>query len=82
MNTPEQPALLTLAEAGRRCGHAAVTLKQAIWRNSLRATKVGTGNRATYFVTPAAVDAYLAQRRSWRTYSDPSRKDPADGKAQ
>jgi excisionase family DNA binding protein len=59
---------LTLVEAARLSGHAAVSLRQAIHRGSLRATKVGSGNRATYLVARADLDAYLAQRHSWRGY--------------
>jgi hypothetical protein len=75
MYAGEHQPLLSLAEAGRLCGHAPVTLRQAIWRGSLLATRIGSGNRATYFVTEADLDAYLASRQSWKSYSDPTRKE-------
>jgi helix-turn-helix protein len=59
---------ISLAEAARRCGHSAVTLRQAAQRGRLQAHRVGEGNRATWFTTERDLAAYLAGRRSWKTY--------------
>jgi hypothetical protein len=64
----EEPAeAISLAEAARRTGHAAVSLRQAAHRGRLAAWQMGEGNRATWYTTPAALAAYLHSRRTWRT---------------
>lgn len=59
---------ITLTEAARRSGHSGVALRQAACRGSLKAERVGEGNRATWFTTAAALADYLASRKTWRTY--------------
>ena len=70
---------ITLAEAARRSRHTPVALRQAAQRGVLRAEKVGEGNRATWYTTPADLDAYLAQRHTWRGYAG---RPPAEGAEQ
>ena len=60
--------LITLREAARRSGLAAVTLRQAAREGRLAATRVGEGRRSIFLVAPADLDAYLAGRRTWRDY--------------
>ena len=62
------PELISLADAARRCGHSAVALRQAAQRGTLKAHRVGEGNRATWFTAERDLLAYLAARRSWKTY--------------
>lgn len=62
------PQRITLAEAARRSGHSPVSLRQAAQRGTLKAEKVGEGNRATWYTTEAALSAYLKQRYSWKTH--------------
>jgi hypothetical protein len=59
---------MSLAEAARRCGHSAVSLRQAARRGTLKAHRVGAGNRATWFTTERDLAEYLAARRSWKAY--------------
>ncbi len=65
---PSHPERLTIAEAARRSNHAPVSLRQAAQRGALNAERVGEGNRATWYTTTDDLAAYLAQRRSWKTY--------------
>jgi hypothetical protein len=65
---------LSLADAARHTGHSAVSLRQAAQRGTLRAERIGEGNRATWYTTTEALAAYLAARRSWKAYGvKPSR---------
>ena len=68
---------MTLAEAARRSGHSPVALRQAAQRGTLKAERVGDGNRATWYTSEAALAEYLAQRRSWKTYR-PDRRSATD----
>lgn len=61
--------LLTLAEASRICGIAAVSLRQAVRLGRLKATVVGEGRRATFYVTQTDLETYLASRKTWRRYT-------------
>jgi len=60
--------LITLREAARRSGLAAVTLRQAAREGRLKATRIGEGRRSIFLVAPADLDAYLWGRRTWRDY--------------
>ena len=64
---------LTLTEAAQRSGHSPVTLRQAAQRGTLQAERVGEGNRATWYITEAALTEYLARRRTWKGYRRASR---------
>lgn len=57
---------ITLAEAARSSTHHPVSLRQAAQRGTLRATRVGEGNRATWYTTRDDLAAYLQNRRSWK----------------
>jgi hypothetical protein len=61
-------ARLTLAQAAQLTGHAAVSLRQAVRRGRLTAEQVGEGRRATYYVTEANLQQYLASRRRRQGY--------------
>lgn len=65
---PSHPERLTIAEAARRSNHAPVSLRQAAQRGTLKAERVGEGNRATWYTTADDLAAYLAARRSWKTH--------------
>jgi hypothetical protein len=61
-------ARLTLAQAAQLSGHAAVSLRQAVRLGRLTAEQVGEGYRATYYVTEADLQQYLASRRRRQGY--------------
>jgi hypothetical protein len=61
-------ARLTLAQAAQLTGHAPVSLRQAVRLGRLSAEQVGEGRRATYYVTEADLQAYLASRRRRQGY--------------
>ena len=66
---PTDPgARLTLAQAAQLTGHAAVSLRQADRLGRLTAEQVGEGHRATYYVTEADLQSYLASRRRRQGY--------------
>jgi hypothetical protein len=55
----DMPTQLSLSDAARRAGLSAITLRQAARSGALAAEKIA--NR--WLTTPAAVDAYVTERR-------------------
>ncbi len=57
--------LLTLNEAAERIGVKPASLRQAINRGRLKATKVGSGQHGVWLVTTEQLAEYLAQQPEW-----------------
>jgi excisionase family DNA binding protein len=57
--------MMTLNEAAEQLGVKPASLRQAINRGRLKATKVGSGQHGVWLVTAEQLADYLAQQPAW-----------------